>query len=307
MPRGTPSREVSPFAAHPHLTARDRDLLALLEDHQVLSSDQLHRLFFGALRTCQLRLEVLRGLDLVDRFRYSRRGGGTEQWKWVLGWRGARFQAAAADRPAPTERAHREHMLRLSARPDLPHLLATNEVFVRLHHHARTAPVTAPPAELLRWWPERTATARFAGIRPDGHGIWAHTRHRDGVEQTVGFWLECDTGTEALGRLIAKLDGYARLAGSGGPRYPVLFWLPSTRREDNLQRILRERPPPRTIPVATATHDSHPAEAVWLPVNRFERLCLEDLPSSHGQQSASNPNWRDGHLDLTDQRHHRSS
>jgi hypothetical protein len=37
------------------------------------------------------------------------------------------------------------------------------------------------------------------------------------------------------------------------------------------------------------------------------RVRLDQLPSSHGRQSASNPNWHDRHLDLTDQRHHRTS
>jgi hypothetical protein len=29
---------------------------------------------------------------------------------------------------------------------------------------------------------------------------------------------------------------------------------------------------------------------------------VPDLPSEHGPPTAGNPNWRDGHLDLTDQR-----
>jgi hypothetical protein len=299
----SPARSRSPLAAHPHLTRRDRDLLTLLEEHQVMTSEQLTRIFFTHRRTCQLRLDLLRGLDLLDRFRFARPFGGTEPWKWVLGYAGARFQAAAAARPAPTERAHREHLLRLSANPSLDHLLTTNEFFARLHHTARTGQSgvdagdggePAHGARVGRWWSEQAATARFPGIQPDGHGLWtAHGR-------TVGFHLECDLGTENLSRLTAKLAGYARLAATGGPTYPVLFWLPSTERETNLQELLRADPPP--VSVATATHDTDPAEAVWLPVDGWQRLGLHDLPSDHGPEVAGNVNWVDGHLDLTDQR-----
>jgi hypothetical protein len=293
-------RSRNPLAAHPHLTRRDRALLGLLEDHQVMTSDQLARVFFTHLRTCQLRLDVLRGLDLLDRFRFARPYGGTEPWKWVLGYAGARFQAAAAAQPSPTERAHREHTLRLSANPRLEHLLTTNEFFARLHHAARTGQGTtdgAPSggeARVDRWWSERTATARFPGIQPDGHGLWTAHGH------TVGFHLECDLGTENLTRLTGKLTGYARLATSGGPTYPVLFWLPSPERETNLQHLLRDDPPP--VPVATATHDADPAGTVWLPVDDWQRQPLHELAGDHGPNVAGNANWVDGHLDLTGQR-----
>jgi hypothetical protein len=291
MPAASPARTRNPLTIHPHLTTRDRELLVLLEDHQVATSDQLHRLFFTALRTCQLRLKVLRGLDLVDRFRFARPYGGTEPWKWVLGLAGARFQAAAAGRPGPTERAHRERMLRLSTSPTLDHLLTTNEFFVRLRRTARHQPATS----LDRWWSERTAAARFPGVRPDGHGLWTVHGH------TVGLFVECDLGTENLTRLTAKLTGYTRLAKAGGPAYPVLFWLGSTVRETNLHKLMRADPPP--ITVATATQDADPAGPVWMPTGGSQRLYLQELPSDHGPHVAHNANWRDGHLDLTDQRH----
>jgi hypothetical protein len=274
-------------------------MLGLLDDHQVMTADQLARIFFTHLRTCQLRLNVLRGLDLLDRFRFARPYGGTEPWKWVLGTAGARFQAATTRRPAPTDRAHREHLLRLSANPALGHLLTTNEFFTRLHHTARMAGTTGNSGrtELTmrvdRWWSERTATARFPGIQPDGHGVW--TAHG----ATVGYFLEVDLGSENLSRLVGKLPGYARLASVGGPTSPVLFWLGSPERETNLQQLLRADPPP--VPVATATHDDDPAGPVWLPVDGWQRVRLDQLPTSHGPHVAGNPNWVDGRLDLTDQ------
>src|SRR6266511_4069661 len=252
------------LALYPHLTARDRNLLALLDEHLVLTTGQIHRLYFRAERTCQIRLRELHRLGLLERFRFARMYGGAEPWQWTLGLHGARFRAGATGRAAPTERAHREQVLRLTAHPRLAHLLATNEFFVRLACTARADPGVG----LGRWWSERTATARFIGVRPDGHGLWT------AQGRTVGWYLECDLGTEPLTRVVAKLEAH-------------------------LQQALRRTPPP--VPVATATHDTDPAGAVWLPADGWQRVPLAELPNNHGRDSASNPNWRDGQLDLSDQ------
>src|SRR5690348_3714688 len=282
---------INPLALHHRTTPRDRSLLALLDEHQVLTTDQVHRLHYQAVRTCQIRLRELYALGLLDRFRFARLYGGSEPWHWVLGWHGARFMAGATGRPAPTVRAHRDQVIRLTARARLPHLLATNEFFVRLAHTARLD----PRVQLDRWWSERTATARYMRIRPDGHGLWT-ARGR-----TVGWFLETDMGTESLPRLLAKLAAYEQLSAAGGPTYPVLFWLPGAARESHLQQALRRILP--EVPVATATHDTDPAGPVWLPADGWQRVPLHELPSDHGPNSAGNPNWIDGHLDLTDQAH----
>jgi len=277
------------LSIYPHLTPRDRNLLALLDDHQILTTGQIHRLYFQALRTCQIRLAELRTLGLLERFRFARMFGGSQPWQWTLGLAGTRFQAAATGRPAPTERAHRDQVLRLTARAQLPHLLATNEFFVRLRHTARTD----PDLSLDRWWSERISTARFLGVKPDGHGLWTAHGH------TVGWFLECDMGTEPLTRVVPKLEAYTRLVHSGGPRYPVLFWLPPGDREANLQQALRREP--RGVPVATATHDADPTEAIWMPADGWRRVRLAELSSDHGRDNARNPNWIDGQLDLSGQ------
>jgi hypothetical protein len=277
------------LALYPHLTIRDRTLLAQLDEHLVLTTDQIHRLHFQALRTCQIRLRELHMLGLLERFRFARMHGGSDPWHWTLGLAGAQFRAGATGRPAPTERAHRDKVIRLTARSSLAHLLATNEFFVRLARTARTD----PQVRLDRWWSERTATARFLRIRPDGHALWT-ARGR-----TVGWYLECDMGTESLPRVRGKLEAYQRLAASGGPQYPVLFWLSSTAREAHLQQALRRALP--EVAVATATHDTNPAQTVWLPADGQQRVSLAELPCDHGRNTASNPNWIDGQLDLSDQ------
>ncbi|GGN94072.1 hypothetical protein GCM10010112_83030 [Actinoplanes lobatus] len=285
------------LAFYTHLTPRDRAILTLLDEHRVLTADQIMRLHFTSYRTAQRRLLQLSQLRLLDRFRYARPTGGADPWLWVLGLYGARYMAGTLGRPMPTESSHRDQLLRLSAYANLAHQKETNEFGVRL---ARTAHHD-PSVALVRWWSERTATARFLRIRPDAHGLWT----ADG--RTVGWFLECDMGTESLPKLIAKLDAYQDLTNTIGVEYPVLFWLPSHVRESNLQNLLRARPP--AIPVATATHDADPAGPVWLPTGRWERLPLSGLPSSHGHNTPGNPNWPAGESDLTHQGaagHHRT-
>ena len=144
---------------------------------------------------------------------------------------------------------------------------------------AAAARVSGGQAELECWWSERRCAAAWGDhARPDGYGRWR--------EQTPGqppavtdFFLEYDTGTENLPRLIAKLAGYRDLAARTGIATPVLFWLPSPRREAALRARLAGPPPHGTrnapsaaqipgVPVATAapgTSPEGPAGAAWLP------------------------------------------
>ncbi|MCP2323393.1 hypothetical protein HDA40_001900 [Hamadaea flava] len=273
----------------PHLTDRDRLLIRLLDRHQVLTTGQIHRLFFNAVRTCQIRLAALRKLGILDAFRYARLDGGSDPWHWTLGLAGARWQAAATGRASPTERSHRERILRLSATSTLTHRVMTNEFFVRLAARTRQDSAT----ELLRWWPENDTLARFLAIRPDGHGVWHDDR------RAVGFFLETDMGTENLPRLINKLPAYEQMIRMGGPVYPVLFWLPNVRRERHLAKLVANAKP--GVQVLTSTHDLDPAERVWWSAATQRRLRIADIDCDHGLDHIRNPNWVDGVLDLSDQ------
>jgi hypothetical protein len=159
--------------------------------------------------------------------------------------------------------------------------LGANDFFVQLLRHARHHPDT----RLARWWSERDASPRFDRIRPDGHGVWVDRGRQ------VGFFLEYDTGSEPLTTLVAKLARYRNLAGTGGPRYPVLFVLPNRTRETNLHRRLAERVDPGVL-VATTNPDAgtDPAARVWQVFGYGgPRLPLGELPSDHGQPGPKNP------------------
>ena len=97
--------------------------------------------------------------------------------------------------------------------------------------------------------------------RPDGYGQW--TEHAPAGPVTTDFFLEYDTGSENLHRVAAKLAGYRDLAARTGITTPVLFWLPTARREAGLRALLASTPGggPGTrtagvipgVPVATTT------------------------------------------------------
>ena len=263
------------------LRPRDFAIAHLLDQHIVLTTTQLALVFFDSPITCQHRLHALRRLRFIDRF-VCNRPGAPRPLYWVSGPLSARYVALAGEDVPPTLKALRERQDRIFSSPRLDHLLGINEFFIQLLVHARHHPQT----RLARWWSERDASAAYGRrIHPDGHGVWTSGG------RSVGFFLEYDTGTEPLGRLVGKLASHRRLRSDGGPSYPVLFMLPSRTREQNLHRRFAEGLNAGVV-VATTSPDSgtDPADAVWRLVgNGRHRLTLADLASSHGQPSPINP------------------
>ncbi|GIH02904.1 hypothetical protein Rhe02_09710 [Rhizocola hellebori] len=269
-----------------HLTPRDRDLLDKLGDHKVLSTSHVHHIWFASRRTAEMRLNELRELDMVSKFTFARQGGGVDEHMWTLGVLGHQWQASRDKRAEPTRRAALAMIHQTEASRTLTHLLLVNEFFARLAGHARRH----PGASLERWWSDAKSTSAFRGVQPDGHALWS-------VEgEFAGLFLEADTGTEPLTRVVAKLAAYRRLAANDSASYPVLFWLHSPKREAHLQQQLRAANV--QVSVATATHDADPAGPVWLTSGSRDRVPFWQLPSNHGAAVAGNPNFRDGELDL---------
>jgi hypothetical protein len=270
-------------AVTPMLTDRDIAIIELLGDHGVLTTQQITAAFFGSRHTAQHRLRLLRIWGLLDRFVRYRPGFGSYPYHWTLGPVGARWLALSRDEPAPSLRAVRERRDRLASSPKLDHLLGVNEFFTQLLANSRTA----ADRRLLRWWPEAAAANRFGRrINPDAHGLWAVG------EQQVGFFLEHDTGTEQLDRLVRKLDRYRRLRADGGPGFPVLFWLGSPTRETNLKRRLNGTDHGVTVATASRQAGAAPWEPVWkVHGNGRHRLALHELPCDPGTPGPLNPTW----------------
>ncbi len=264
------------------LRPRDYAIAALLQEHAVLTTDQLAAILFTNPITCRHRLGVLRSIGYVDRFIRRNQPGTPNVVCWVAGALSARLIALSAGESPPTPKALRERQDRIYANPALDHLIDTNWFGTRLLAHSRADTTTA----LLRWWSERTTANMFGQrIHPDGHGVWT-----DGTCQ-VGYFLELDRGNEPIGKLADKLSSHRRLRAEGGPSYPILFALPNRTREQNLHRRLAERPEPSLVVATTAPESgADPAGAVWRLVgNGRHRLALADLPAAHGQPGPLNP------------------
>ncbi len=253
------------------LTERDRRIIDVLAEHQVLTTAQLAELAFPSVDVAQRRLVRLHRLRVLDRFRWNI-PVGSQCWHYTLGPAGAALVAAAKGVEPPRPAELRRRTMRLAASPRLNHLLGCNGFFTALAAHARTQPGTA----LLAWWSERRCADHYGElVRPDGYGAWVER------DQRVGFFVEYDTGSEPLARLTAKLAGYADLANAGGPAHPVLFWLPSTAREAHLHQIFNQRPPAIVVAtaaayLAAARHVS-PAGPIWLPTGTDHRRRLAEL------------------------------
>jgi hypothetical protein len=267
-----PARRDDPFALLGWLTDRDRLLLDVLADHHLLTTGQVAQLAFPSLNMAQKRLHRLYRLEVLDRFRWHTRVGSVS-WHYTLGPVGATLAAAARGTDPPRPAELRRRITRLATSPRLGHLLGVNGFFTALAGHARVN----PGCSLDAWWSERRCAEHYGQIvRPDAYGAWTE------ASRGVQFFLEYDTGSEPLGRLVAKLPGYADLATAGGPSLPVLFWLPSAAREAHLRRLLAERPA-CGVAVATAPADlagatgASPAGPVWLSAGAGHRGRLIDL------------------------------
>jgi hypothetical protein len=267
---------LSLIAAARQLTTRDYTLVALLVDHRVLTTDQITAILFSARHTSLQRLTALRRLGLVERFRPPRAPTGAP-WHWLAGPLAAQYVALARDVHPPTARMLDRRQRATMLSPQLAHTVGANQFFVDLIAHARTD----SSARLTRWWPSVMTSAVYGQrIHPDGHGVWRC------AGREIGWFLEHDTGSENHTRLIGKLAAYRRLSADPGCDYPILFWLPSQRREANLHRRLTAAAC-RGLTVATAARDalagSRPADPVWrLAGSGHHRYALAELPGSLG-------------------------
>ncbi len=96
---------------------------------------------------------------------------------------------------------HRARTLALAHSEHLGHLVGVNGFFAALAARAR------PDAALAAWWSERRCTQRWGHlVRPDGFGRWTE------AGRAVEFFLEYDTGSETVARVVGKLGGYTDLA-----------------------------------------------------------------------------------------------
>ncbi|MDA8039939.1 MAG: replication-relaxation family protein [Actinomycetota bacterium] len=251
------------------LTDRDREILRLLRWHRVLTTSQLHAMFFGDLNTAQHRMTRLYELRLVERFRPLRNGRDGE-YHYVLDRLGAFVVAVMRNDDPDREvkmRWRTDQALSIATSQRLAHTVGANDVFVRLAAAARAM----PGAKLVTWWGERYCKAVLGEVvRPDGLGLW-----REG-DAEVTFCLEYDRGSEPLRRLSEKAADYARLEVAWGVPFWLLVVVPGPRREAGAHAALAGE----GLAAATTTQAlaRAPAAAIWAPLGADDtRLRLAEL------------------------------
>jgi hypothetical protein len=257
------------------LTERDREVCGLLFEQRVMTTAQLTAVAYGgSVEVARHRLVVLQRLDVVSRFRpVMLRGEGSAPFHYVLGPAGAELLAAVRGTTVRRLGYRLEEMVGLAHSPRLGHIVGINDVLASLVEAARRR-----GARLASWYSERRCAEQWGDVvRPDACGLWREGGHGG------YFFLEYDRGTETTRRLAEKVAEYARLARRSGLVTPVLVWLPSARREDEVRRTLAAV---RTldVPVLTGCRELGvgPADAAWLPLDRERRVplrCVVDLYS----------------------------
>lgn len=154
--------------------------------------------------------------------------------------------------------------------PKLSHQLGVNDFFCGLASHARTR----SDAGLTQWWPEKVCTEFFwnktTKLRPDAYGCWEERG------RWVRFFLEHDTGTEALSKVVGKLSDYS---GFRTDAFGVLlFSVHSSQRERNLRSALRQQltyeNPAFVIATSSRDHDhpDGPAGPIWATWSSREQV-----------------------------------
>lgn len=248
------------------LTDRDRRLLRLVWTHKVMTSHQLLQLFFEHSSTARHRLIALHRLGVLDRFR-PRPPTGSAPWHYVLGEPGAAVLAQEDGIDLAAFGYRRDRALSIAYSQRLAHTVGVNQVFTTLYSTARRT----PGCSLDTWWTETRCAATWGKhARPDAYGRW----RENGL--TLDFFLEYDTGTETLDRVVAKLSGYAGLAAATKIITPVLFLTSTPRREKSLHNRLQLRAAQLGVPIATAAGEVHGER--WRPHDRQDvRLTLIEL------------------------------
>ena len=266
------------------LTDRDRRLLAALNMHRVLTTEQAMQLFFRNPTTTQHRLLSLERYRLLARFR-PWRPVGTAQSHWTLDIPGllvveaSRAESRREDEtPDTLLRRMKQRRLWLDQLPHGPHLthrVETTSFFTRLIWDARTH---TDGRQLLAWWNERRLANELHSylidsIRPDGYGAW----NQDG--RTVEFFLEYDRGTEPLSRLRDKILAYPEAVTWIGRPVAVLFAVPSQGRLANLKSAIWPVADCCGISVAGAViGSSSPNRVVWSTGSGLSNCQLSEVP-----------------------------
>lgn len=258
------------------LTRRDQLILQVLHDYRYLTTFQIQDLFFPGLRSTQIRLQVLKDLGVIYRWKVIEQPNVTRRPSLLLlSPRGAGVVAGLhGDEPrryvahAREVRDHCWHWL---------HDIEANQFFVDLAVAAKSR----SDQGLLLWLGEdymRRRRQSFAREHrcpspcPDG------VAHLLAPSGEIYLELEWDRATETLARVRNKIrsyvDYYKQFRES--QRYHVLFVVPDLDREREMRSQIRferrylkeERCCTFWTTTAARMREHGPLDAIWLRLDK---------------------------------------
>ncbi|WP_107645007.1 replication-relaxation family protein, partial [Streptomyces sp. Ru87] len=254
-----PSRHTDIAALTRTLTGRDLWLTRMIHEHRVLTTHQIAALAYTSLRSAQRRLRTLHQAGVLDSFRPLTQTGSAPE-HYTLGPAGAALLAAHADCDLTDLGWRPSHTGRIAYSPALGHNLGVNDLLTQLAARAHTSPGSG----LTVWLSENSCARRWGDIvRPDAYAHW-----HDG-DQVLPFFLEYDTGSQALGRVEAKLSGYAAFHAATGTRPALLIHTRTHSRDQALRRRLAGPARDLELNVATSSADfttTSPWGLWWIPL-----------------------------------------
>ena len=210
------SRYRRPSPIRMQLTDRDERLITRCWEDKLLSTGDLHAIFFGARARCIYRLRILYSNYYLDRYFYPLQTPyrGASEALYTIGTKGGHVASCHLGQdPNYIALKRREFNSRMQS----PSFLLTfrhlrTVVHTRIMFEQAFARVT--DWQLLRWIPERLLEDQFtinvsgemkrSKIRADGFLQYQHTPSG----QTYSAFVEADLGTMSHAQIIAKVERY---------------------------------------------------------------------------------------------------
>jgi hypothetical protein len=291
------SHPVNVLAAIERLTDTDLQVLRLVAEHEVMSTEQVAALCFpnpARVADAAVRLDYLATRALLVKFAHpgthppgiaadhlnnrppaglpspvAVRWGDGRRWAWSLGQGGAYW--AGVERILNRDRwvdAWSRSFVPLG-RPHLRRRLALGDFFAALHHSA----VGRAYAGLDQWWgPARCADVSGGKTRPDAYGRWRYGN------VTVPFWIYSDSVRQQTRTLITTVGQHLSTHLATAESDVILLVMVNDNRERGLRRRWLDLTDGAALPpVATTSYRklrSWPAEGIWRPLTGRDALSV---------------------------------
>jgi hypothetical protein len=201
------------------LQARDHEIIRVVSQHRVISSDDLQLLVSGSNQTILRRLQKLFHHGYLDRPRSQRQPGYGGRMVYALGQKGAELLAKESGRRPTADWSEKNRQLGASY---LEHALMVS----RFQAALRFALQTHGSAAVERWIAdglirdsvsvEHEASTERIPIAPDAFFTLRLLNEPEG-RNCIHAFVEADRGTMTTKRFLLKMHGYWHYWRSGRP------------------------------------------------------------------------------------------